>query len=211
MGTFCVYKHTSPNGKVYIGITCKKPEYRWNHGKAYWQNTHFSNAISLYGWENFKHEVLYSGLTKEDACVKEKELISKYRSNEFCYGYNRSTGGENPAEGVKQTEESIQKRVLANTGKKRTAETCKAISDAKRGRANGCKGKLGKDSMQAGIVLQIDEPTKKVIATYYGYGEMCRKTGYSKTPVLETVKGKRKRAYGYLWQYKKRGDINVAI
>ena len=26
---FCVYKHTCPNGKVYIGITGKKPKHRW--------------------------------------------------------------------------------------------------------------------------------------------------------------------------------------
>lgn len=30
---YCVYKHTAPNGKVYIEITCKtKPEYRWQKG-----------------------------------------------------------------------------------------------------------------------------------------------------------------------------------
>ena len=26
---FIVYKHTCPNGKVYIGITCQKPQNRW--------------------------------------------------------------------------------------------------------------------------------------------------------------------------------------
>lgn len=35
MGLFCVYKHTAPNGKVYIGITSQKPIYRWNSGEAY--------------------------------------------------------------------------------------------------------------------------------------------------------------------------------
>lgn len=28
---YCVYKHTSPNGKVYIGITKKKPNDRWEN------------------------------------------------------------------------------------------------------------------------------------------------------------------------------------
>lgn len=35
MNSYTVYKHTSPSGKVYIGITKKKPEYRWNHGRGY--------------------------------------------------------------------------------------------------------------------------------------------------------------------------------
>lgn len=32
---YYVYKHIFPNGKVYIGITCKKPIYRWNNGNGY--------------------------------------------------------------------------------------------------------------------------------------------------------------------------------
>ena len=32
---YTVYKHISPSGKVYIGITKRKPEYRWNKGKGY--------------------------------------------------------------------------------------------------------------------------------------------------------------------------------
>lgn len=32
MNNYCVYKHTSPSGKVYVGITKLKPKYRWNNG-----------------------------------------------------------------------------------------------------------------------------------------------------------------------------------
>ena len=35
MNNYCVYKHTSPSGKVYVGITKLKPKYRWNNGKGY--------------------------------------------------------------------------------------------------------------------------------------------------------------------------------
>ena len=56
---FIVYKHTSPNGKVYIGMTCLKPIQRWKKdGSGYKRNTHFWGAIQKYGWENFKHEIL---------------------------------------------------------------------------------------------------------------------------------------------------------
>ena len=30
MRKFCVYKHTTPSGKVYIGITSRKPKERWD-------------------------------------------------------------------------------------------------------------------------------------------------------------------------------------
>ena len=64
---YCVYKHTSPNGKVYIGITSQNPIARWRNGKGYSNNTHFKNAIDKYGWDNFKHEILHSELSKEEA------------------------------------------------------------------------------------------------------------------------------------------------
>ena len=32
---YCVYKHTAPNGKVYIGITGQSPEMRWRKGYGY--------------------------------------------------------------------------------------------------------------------------------------------------------------------------------
>ena len=38
---FCVYKHTCPNGKVYIGITCQNPIKRWKGGSGYKNNKHF--------------------------------------------------------------------------------------------------------------------------------------------------------------------------
>lgn len=35
MKEYIVYKHTSPFGKVYIGITCQLPCQRWARGKGY--------------------------------------------------------------------------------------------------------------------------------------------------------------------------------
>ena len=91
---YCVYKHTAPNGKVYIGITCQNPLRRWNNGKGYAENSYFSNAIVKYGWDNIKHEILFDNLTKEEACQKEIDLIAEHKSNIADYGYNISSGGE---------------------------------------------------------------------------------------------------------------------
>lgn len=211
MGLFCVYRHTAPNGKSYIGITSKKPEHRWNHGRAYFQNKHFTHAINLYGWDNFTHEILFVNLSKEEACEKEKELIALYRTNDPTMGYNLSSGGENPAEGVKQSRESIERRRRANTGQKRSDYTKELISSRKKGRSNGLEGRIGNMCSKAGIVSQINEDTNEVIATFYGYDEMHRRTGFAKTPVKEAVAGKRKRAYGFIWEYQKRGLENVSV
>ena len=91
--SYYIYKHTSPNGKIYIGVTCKSPKRRWNNGKGYAKNKHFYSAIQKYGWENIKHEIIADGLTKEEASQKEKDLILLYKSNDPKFGYNNTSGG----------------------------------------------------------------------------------------------------------------------
>nr|DAL08534.1 MAG TPA_asm: intron associated endonuclease [Caudoviricetes sp.] len=114
--TYCVYKHTSPSGKVYIGITCQKPEKRWANGKGYRHNEYFWRAIQKYGWKNFKHEILFSDLNEKEAKMKEMELIEQYKSNIPEFGYNFSSGGESHT-GIKLSEEAKKKISEANKGR----------------------------------------------------------------------------------------------
>ena len=62
---YTLYKHTFPNGKVYIGITKMEPEKRWANGEGYAHKENdkycqslMYNAIKKYGWENVKHEII---------------------------------------------------------------------------------------------------------------------------------------------------------
>ena len=80
MDNYTVYKHTSPNGKVYIGITCQPTKARWKNGKGYKNNDYFYNAILKYGWENFEHKILKTGLTQEEADYWEKYYIKKCKT-----------------------------------------------------------------------------------------------------------------------------------
>lgn len=92
---YSVYRHTCPNGKVYIGLTKGRPEKRWGvDGRGYKTQQHFYRAIQKYGWDNIKHEVLYTGLTQEEACITERQLIRHYNSTNPEHGYNNSGGGE---------------------------------------------------------------------------------------------------------------------
>ena len=127
MEKFIVYKHTCPNGKVYIGITKHTLQKRCSGGKSgYRHNKHFQSAIEKYGWENIKHEVLYSDLTKDEACQKEIELIALCKSNDRRYGYNKSIGGEHN-KGFHLSERAKQKVSEAQKGRKRTKEEIEKI------------------------------------------------------------------------------------
>lgn len=92
---YIVYVHTLPNQKVYVGITKRKPNERWQNGNGYKSNKHFYNAIQKYGWKNIEHHILYADLTFEEACEREKELIALFQSNHPNYGYNIAKGGVN--------------------------------------------------------------------------------------------------------------------
>ena len=85
---YLVYKHTDPNGKVYIGITQNHPQTRWNEGGGYEKQTRFYKAIQKYGWIHFKHEIVAAALSKDEAIALENELILKYNSYDEAYGYN---------------------------------------------------------------------------------------------------------------------------
>ena len=91
---YSVYRHKSPSGKLYFGITSQKPAQRWNNGNGYRGNAYFWSAIKKHGWENFEHTILASDITEKEACDMEVSLISENQTNNPLYGYNLSRGGE---------------------------------------------------------------------------------------------------------------------
>lgn len=121
--SYTVYKHTAPNGKVYIGITAYNPMRRWGgQGNGYNKQV-FHKAIEKYGWDNIKHEILFDNLSKKEALKKEIELISQYNSTKSKYGYNISVGG-----------------YATQLGRKLSLEACMKISQAKKGKPAWNKG-----------------------------------------------------------------------
>ena len=137
MDKYTVYKHTSPHGKVYIGITARPVSRRWHGGSAYRNNPHFYSAIKKYGWDNFQHEILAQGLTFEAACEMERALIAQHCSTDPKRGYNRSPGGDKTTLGYRYSEESRERISQALIGKRKgiphTPEHCEHIRQALRG------------------------------------------------------------------------------
>lgn len=92
--SWTVYAHISPNGKMYVGITSINLKHRWNSGRGYRYHPHLWSAIQKYGWENFQHEIIAYGLTREEAGHMEQLLINKLDLMEPKKGYNLTPGGE---------------------------------------------------------------------------------------------------------------------
>lgn len=108
---YSIYKHTNKlDGKCYIGQTkCEDLTRRWTGGNGYKECKHFNSAIKKYGWSNFTHEILETGLSEQEANDRERFYIALYRSNDPKYGYNIRSGGqartEFSAEGLRRISE----------------------------------------------------------------------------------------------------------
>lgn len=123
-----VYMHIFPNGKAYIGITRQDPKARWGGGNGYARNEYMYRAIKKYGWENIEHIVLFDGLSKNDACEIEKELIKKHKTNNKNFGYNIESGGQCSS----LAESTKQKLREAHTGKRASEETKDKMSASRK-------------------------------------------------------------------------------
>jgi group I intron endonuclease len=181
---FTVYKHTTPNGKVYIGITSRKPEYRWNYGKGYKHNEYFYRAINKYGWDNIKHEILFTNLTKEQAEAKEIELIKHYDSTNRFKGYNIKSGGD----------------------------TCEASEETRLKMSKAQKGKLkglhiGGNSPRAKAINQYDLQGN-FIKTWNASTDIQRELNIDYASVIKCCRKQRKSAGKYQWRYCGDDEIN---
>ena len=135
---YTVYQHKNKiNGKIYIGITSQKPEDRWgSQGCNYKSSPHFYSAIQKYGWNNFEHNILFTGLTKEQACLKEQELIKEYDLMNREFGYNSTSGGDIFVMN-EETKQKISQALVGNQnnlGHSCSEEKKKKISEAQKGR-----------------------------------------------------------------------------
>ena len=111
MKKHCVYLHTFPNGKKYIGQAIGKPERRWGKdGNGYITQQILWDAIQKYGWNNIQHEIIKANLTQEEANNIEKEYIQKLNTI-VPHGYNIKFGGK---DGVSNTTNIVVQK-LNNT------------------------------------------------------------------------------------------------
>lgn len=177
---YIVYRHISPSGKVYIGITSSKVELRWNHGKGYSGSKKFKRAINKYGWNNIRHEILLKNISKEEAIYTERYLIRWYKIHNI--SYNITDGGEGVV-GVKKEENHYY-------GKHLSLEHKKHISESKRGIAT-----------KVSPVIQMDLENN-FIAEYKSITIAAKETGSDGSKISKCCHGFRYKTNNYKWKFK---------
>ena len=179
-----IYKFTNRiNGKVYIGQTIKEYQ-RYQAHKHCYGDSLLHRAINKYGFENFDYDVIER---LDEELLDEREIfwISYYKSNNNKFGYNLTDGGEG-SRGRKLTEQHKQKLIdgrkntpvsvetkmklsVIMTGRIRSEEHCKHLSESLKGRAATNKGKPMSDKQKKKISetlkgRPLSEETKKKIS-----------------------------------------------
>lgn len=188
--TYTVYRHVLPKeisnkdiDMYYIGITGQyPPNKRWQNGNPYRGNSYFYNAIKKYGFDNFEHEILFDGLTKEEAEEKEIELIAKYQSNNRKFGYNIANGGNCIGTMAQETKDKISKANMGNQygkGHVLSEEHKRRISEA----MNGNQYAKG---------LKMPEHVKKILLESRQNEEVRRKISNALTGKKQSEEHKRK-------------------
>lgn len=175
--------HKCPNEKRYIGITSRDVEERWKNGAGYSANKHFDNAIKKYGWNNIRHIILAQNVSKEVACFLEKKYIEIYDTTNREKGYNNSTGGEKPSEGMKHTDEAKAKIGFASKNQIRKKESIEKT------RLHHIK-KVKVYDLQLNLLMVCESLT-----------EAEKETGVDNSNISACCKGRYKQFKGYVFKY----------
>lgn len=197
---FTIYRHVSPIGRVYVGITSQDVETRWRHGDNYRNSTYFKRAIRKYGWKNFKHEILFTNVEEERARRLEIELIRHYKG--LGISYNLTNGGDG-TNGYHHTDEykqfkSQQMKEFFST--ERGKEICAKGGKTNLGKKYNRKSGFTKGDYQVRIVCQYSLEGV-LLNKFKSVSDASRKTGANNCQIGKCLRGKAITAKNFIWRY----------
>lgn len=205
-GNYCVYIHTSPSGKKYIGQTGMVPEERWGkNGSRYlkkkdsgeYLQRYFAHAILKYGWDNFDHEIIADNLTKEEADNFEKLLIEKLDARNHLHGYNVRGGGSHG----ELSEETRRKLSEVNKGKTASEETRRKMSESHKGKTLSDNAKKALEKSHEGSKIAQYSLQGKFIKNWESISEAGRCLNIDASGIAKCCKGHYRNAGGFIWKY----------
>jgi len=179
---YCVYKHTSPSGKSYIGQTKNLKKRSRDHQHNSSGCTLFLKAIKKYGWDNFNHEILKDNLTLDEANYWEEFYIDSHNTLSP-HGYNLKNGGLNMTcseetrkkmsvarKGTVCSQETKLKMSISFSGRNHSIETKNKMSESRKGFKHSEETKLKMSARRTGMArnesskIKMSESMKKVHA-----------------------------------------------
>ena len=208
MCTWKIYVHTTPSGKKYIGMTSRKAKKRWRNGSGYINCTRFYNAIQKYGWNNITHEILEDNLSFEEAELKEKYYIEKYKTYDENYGYNMTVGGlgsngfKLPDEKKKELSKKRQGSNAVGYGFFPSDITKKKMRDSAKGKIFSDKSRKKMSNEKIKTVYQYDLDGN-LLNVYESAIQAADSLNINRGNLCSCCRRVVKSAGGYFWSYEK--------
>ena len=181
LNDYVIYKHTSPSGKSYIGLTKDYLSRNRCHKSGFTGCTAFNSAINKYGWDSFSHEIILDKLNYIAANFFEKLFIN-VENTIAPNGYNLKGGGSH----TPCSEETKRKISEAQKGKQRPNKPWNLGKTA----SDEAKEKMSVSAINRGYsVNAINSMTKKNIGNKYRLGDVASQE--TKLKMSESRKGKK--------------------
>ena len=208
----CIYKLTSPSGKIYIGQTqCLYKRFQdYRKPKA---NEYLMKAILKYGLENISVEILERGILLENLDEREQfylDTLQPFNDNGYniCREASTTRGRKRPIEEIKGVTAYMTGRFGELNhfyGRKHTEESKQKQREAKRDKIlseehiNLFCG-AGQESVKK-KVNQVDKTTLELIKTWDFIRLAANTLLIHESSITNACKGKYKTAGGFKWEY----------
>lgn len=213
----CIYKLTSPSGKIYIGQT----QSLYDRVKRYRGgifNRYMKRAVEKYGSENITLEVLEKDTPLKKLDEREQfylDTLQPFGDNGYniCREASTTRGRKRPLEEMKGLSDFNKTRLGELNhfyGKKHSEETKEKISKANKDKKRSEEAILITAEAVSKCIKQIDPTTKKVIAEFSSLVDASKETNIRVCNISSVASkisniGKGElitcSAGGYLWVY----------
>ena len=219
MNNYKVYKHTSPSGKVYIGITRTSVKKRWLNGKGYQKQVLFYKAILKYGWDNIEHKILFRGLSEKRAKNLEVALIRHYKN--LGISYNLTNGGEGANGLISSQRKIVYQYSLDGTFIKEWSSATEIEKELHINNSNIIACCMGRYKQAKGFIWShnfcLKIPSYKralahpvrvlqyssdgyLLNTFKSASEAARAVNGNDSNIIRCCKGRTVKAYGFIWK-----------
>jgi hypothetical protein len=184
-------------------MTKQKTDQRWRNGKGYRRCTHFWSAIQKYGWDNFKHEIIASGLTYEKACELERMLITGFKTNNNQNGYNLENGGD----AVKALSLKTRAKMSESAKSSWTEERRYNASVTQRGKPKSQEARKNMSTSKKEFLATHRHPSSKAVicldsGTRFESAKAAAEwAGVGLSALTRCCRGEGKKSGGYRWVY----------
>ena len=217
----CIYKITTPSGKIYIGQT-QKLFMRFYDYRRMKTNSYLKKALLKYGLENITVEILEKDIPLEKLDEREQfylDTLQPFDDNGYniCREASTTRGRKRPKSELINTIEASKKRVGELNhmfGKTHSEEARKKISQPHLGKviSEECKLKMSETRKinSARCINQLDLINKNIINNFLSVKDASEKTGVSKVTIYRIAnkiknEGKddwvNKPITGYFWEF----------